>query len=102
MKKIVVGVRIDEHLRDKIQKLAKSEGKTISSYISEKIEDSISEAERIDFLVRNMYEEVLKLGDMLSHDGVQYRDICNHDQSYQHESLRSSVEGKQTKKRRCS
>lgn len=66
MKKIVVGVRIDEHLRDKIQKLAKSEGKTISSYISEKIEDSISEAERIDFLVRNMYEEVLKLGDMLS------------------------------------
>ena len=66
MKKIVVGVRIDEHLRDKIQKLAKSEGKTISSYISEKIEDSISEAERIDPLVRNMYEEVLKLGDMLS------------------------------------
>ena len=66
MKKIVVGIRIDEHLRDKIQKLAKSEGKTISAYISEKIEDSISETERIEPLVRNMYEEVLKLGDMLS------------------------------------
>ena len=66
MKKIVVGIRIDEYLRDKLQKLAKSEGKTLSSYISEKIEDSISETERIDLLVRNMYEEVLKLGDMLS------------------------------------
>ena len=66
MKKIVVGIRIDEYLRDKLQKLAKSEGKTLSSYISEKIEDSISETEGIDLLVRNMYEEVLKLGDMLS------------------------------------
>lgn len=66
MKKIVVGIRIDEYLRDKLQKLAKSEGKTLSSYISEKIEDSISETERIDLLVRNMHEEVLKLGDMLS------------------------------------
>ena len=66
MKKIVVGIRIDEYLRDKLQKLAKSEGKTLSSYISEKIEDSISETERINLLVRNMYEEVLKLGDMLS------------------------------------
>ena len=66
MKKIVVGIRIDEYLRDKLQKLAKSEGKTLSSYISEKIENSISETERIDLLVRNMYEEVLKLGDMLS------------------------------------
>ena len=66
MKKIVVGIRIDEYLRDKLQKLAKSEGKTLSSYISEKIEDSISETERIDLLVRNMYEEVLNLGDMLS------------------------------------
>lgn len=66
MKKIVVGIRIDEYLRDKLQKLAKSEGKTLSFYISEKIEDSISETERIDLLVRNMYEEVLKLGDMLS------------------------------------
>ena len=66
MKKIVVGVRIDEHLRDKLQKLAKSEGKTLSAYISEKIENSIFETERIGLLVRNMHEEVLKLGDMLS------------------------------------
>lgn len=66
MKKIVVGIRIDEHLRDKLQKLAKSEGKTLSAYISEKIEISIFETERIDLLVRNMHEEVLKLGDMLS------------------------------------
>lgn len=66
MKKIVVGIRIDEHLRDKLQKLAKSEGKTLSTYISEKIENSIFETERIDLLVRNMHEEVLKLGDMLS------------------------------------
>ena len=66
MKKIVVGIRIDEHLKDKLQKLADNAGVSLSAYSSEKLEDAISETERIDFLVRNMYEEVLKLGDMLS------------------------------------
>ena len=66
MKKIVVGIRIDEHLKDKLQKLADNAGVSLSAYSSEKLEDAISETERIDLLVRNMYEEVLKLGDMLS------------------------------------
>ena len=66
MKKIVVGIRIDEHLKDKLQKLADNAGISLSAYSSEKLEDAISETERIDLLVRNMYEEVLKLGDMLS------------------------------------
>ena len=66
MKKIVVGIRIDEHLKDKLQKLADNAGVSLSAYASEKLEDAISETERIDLLVRNMYEEVLKLGDMLS------------------------------------
>ena len=66
MKKIVVGIRIDEHLKDKLQKLADNAGVSLSAYASEKLEDAISETERIDLLVRNMYEEILKLGDMLS------------------------------------
>lgn len=66
MKKIVVGIRIDEHLKDKLQKLADNAGVSLSAYASEKLEDAISETERIDLLVHNMYEEVLKLGDMLS------------------------------------
>lgn len=66
MKKIVVGIRIDEHLKDKLQKLADNAGVSLSAYASERLEDAISETERIDLLVRNMYEEVLKLGDMLS------------------------------------
>ena len=66
MKKIVVGIRIDEHLKNKLQKLADNAGVSLSAYAAEKLEDAISETERIDLLVRNMYEEVLKLGDMLS------------------------------------
>ena len=66
MKKIVVGIRIDEHLKDKLQKLADNAGVSLSAYSSEKLEDAISETERIDLLVRNMHEEVLTLGDMLS------------------------------------
>lgn len=66
MKKIVVGIRIDEHLKEKLQKLADSAGVSLSAFVSEKIEETISETERMEPLVRNMYEEVLKLGDMLS------------------------------------
>ena len=66
MSKDVVGILIDENLKEKIQKLADSAGVSLSAYTSEKLEEAISETERIDLLVRNMYEEVLKLGDMLS------------------------------------
>ncbi len=66
MKKIVVGIRIDEHLKEKLQKLADSAGVSLSAFVSEKIEETISETERMEPLVRNMYEEILKLGDMLS------------------------------------
>ena len=66
MSTTVIGIRVDERFRDKLQKLADNAGVSLSAYASEKLEDAISEAERIDLLVRNMYEEVLKLGDMLS------------------------------------
>ena len=66
MSKDVVGILIDENLKEKIQKLADSAGVSLSAYASEKLEEAISDTERIDLLVRNMYEEVLKLGDMLS------------------------------------
>ena len=66
MSTTVIGIRVEEHFKDKLQKLADNAGVSLSAYASEKLEDAISETERIDLLVRNMYEEVLKLGDMLS------------------------------------
>ena len=66
MSKEVIGIRIDENLKEKLQKLADNAGVSLSAYASGKLEEAISETERIDLLVRNMYEEVLKLGDMLS------------------------------------
>lgn len=66
MSTTVIGIRVDEHFKDKLQKLADNAGISLSAYVSEKLEDAISETERIDLLIRNMYEEVLKLGDMLS------------------------------------
>ena len=66
MNTTVIGIRVEEHFKEKLQKLADNAGLSLSAYASEKLEDAISEAERIDLLVRNMHEEVLKLGDMLS------------------------------------
>ena len=66
MNTTVIGIRVEEHFKEKLQKLADNAGLSLSAYASEKLEDAISEAERIDLLVRNMHEEVLTLGDMLS------------------------------------
>ena len=54
MSKDVVGILIDENLKEKIQKLADSAGVSLSAYASEKLEEAISETERIDLLVRNI------------------------------------------------
>ena len=66
MNTTVIGIRVEEHFKEKLQKLVDNAGLSLSAYASEKLEDAISEAERIDLLVRNMHEEVLTLGDMLS------------------------------------
>ena len=66
MSTTVIGIRVEEHFKDKLQKLADKAGLSLSAYVLEKLEDAISETERMELLARNMYEEVLKLGDMLS------------------------------------
>ena len=66
MSTTVIGIRVEEHFKDKLQKLANKAGLSLSAYVSERLEDAISETERTDSLVQNLYEEVLKLGDMLS------------------------------------
>ena len=66
MSTTVIGIRVEEHFKDKLQKLADKAGLSLSAYVLEKLEDAISETERMELLARNIYEEVLKLGDMLS------------------------------------
>lgn len=66
MSTTVIGIRVEERFKDKLQKLADKAGLSLSAYVSERLEDAISETERTDSLVQNLYEEVLKLGDMLS------------------------------------
>ncbi len=66
MNTTVIGIRVEEHFKEKLQKLADNAGLSLSAYVLEKLEDAISETERMELLARNIYEEVLKLGDMLS------------------------------------
>ena len=66
MSTTVIGIRVEEHFKDKLQKLADKAGLSLSAYVLEKLEDAISETERMELLARNIYEQVLKLGDMLS------------------------------------
>ncbi len=66
MKKEVLAIRISDELRAKLEDRAKLNGVTISSLAAEFLDDATDEMMRIDMLCRNMYEELLKLGDMLS------------------------------------
>ena len=54
MSKEAVGIRIDENLKEKLQELADSAGVSLSAYASEKLEEAVSETERIDLLVHNI------------------------------------------------
>ena len=61
-----LSVRVDEDIYNEVKKRAESSGQTVSDYMLGIVEDMLDGDRDNTFLLRNTYEEVLKLGDMLS------------------------------------
>ena len=61
-----ISMRVDEGIYNEVKKRAESAGQTVSDYMLGMVEDMIDGDKDLILLQRNTYEEVLKLGDMLS------------------------------------
>ena len=61
-----ISMRVDEGVYNKVKKRAEAAGQTVSDYMLGVVEDMIDGDKDLILLLRNTYEEVLKLGDMLS------------------------------------
>ena len=61
-----ISMRVDEGIYNEVKKRAESTGQTVSDYMLGVVEDMIDGDKDLILLQRNTYEEVLKLGDMLS------------------------------------
>ena len=61
-----ISMRVDEGIYNEVKKRAESAGQTVSDYMLGVVEDVIDGDKDHILLLRNTYEEVLKLGDMLS------------------------------------
>ena len=61
-----ISMRVDEGIYNEVKKRAESTGQTVSDYMLGVVEDVIDGDKDLILLLRNTYEEVLKLGDMLS------------------------------------
>ena len=61
-----ISMRVDEDIYNEVKKRAESAGQTVSDYMLGMVEDKIDGDKDLILLQRNTYEEVLKLGDMLS------------------------------------
>lgn len=61
-----ISMRVDEGIYNEVKKRAESAGQTVSDYMLGVVEDVIDGDKDLILLLRNTYEEVLKLGDMLS------------------------------------
>ena len=61
-----LSMRVDESIYNEVKKRAESAGQTVSDYMLGVVEDMIDGDKDLILLLRNTYEEVLKLGDMLS------------------------------------
>lgn len=59
-------MRVDEGVYNEVKKRAESAGQTVSDYMLGVVEDVIDGDKDFILLLRNTYEEVLKLGHMLS------------------------------------
>lgn len=62
----LISLRVDEDVYDAVKKRAETAGQTISDFMLEIIEDMLEGNKDSTLLIRNTYDEVLKLGDMLS------------------------------------
>lgn len=61
-----ISMRVDEGIYNEVKKRAESADQTVSDYMLGIVEDLIDGDKDLILLLRNTYEEVLKLGDMLS------------------------------------
>ena len=61
-----ISMRVDEGIYNEVKKRAESADQTVSDYMLGIVEDLIDGDKDLLLLLRNTYEEVLKLGDMLS------------------------------------
>lgn len=62
----LISLRVDEDIYDAVKKRAEAAGQTISDFMLGIIEDMLEGNKDSTLLIRNTYDEVLKLGDMLS------------------------------------
>ena len=62
----LISLRVDEDIYDAVRKRAEAAGQTVSDFMLGVIEDMLEGNKDSTLLTRNTYEEVLKLGDMLS------------------------------------
>lgn len=62
----LISLRVDEDMYDAVKKRAEAAGQTVSDLMLEIVEDMLEGNKDSMLLVRNTYDEVLKLGDMLS------------------------------------
>lgn len=62
----LISLRVNEDIYDAVKKHAEAAGQTVSDFMLGVIEDMLDENKDSTLLIRNTYDEVLKLGDMLS------------------------------------
>ena len=62
----LISLRVDEDIYDAVKKRAETAGQTVSDFMLGIIEDMLERNKDSTLLIRNTYDEVLKLGDMLS------------------------------------
>ena len=62
----LISIRVDEDIYEAVKKRAEAAGQTVSDFMLGIIEDMLEGNKDSTLLIRNTYDEVLKLGDMLS------------------------------------
>lgn len=62
----LISLRVNEDIYAAVKKHAEAAGQTVSDFMLGVIEDMLDENKDSTLLIRNTYDEVLKLGDMLS------------------------------------
>ena len=62
----LISLRVDEDIYDAVKKRAEVAGQTVSDFMLGIIEDMLEGNKDSTILIRNTYDEVLKIGDMLS------------------------------------
>ena len=62
----LISIRVDEDIYNAVKKRAEAAGQTVSDFMLEIIEGMLEGNKDFTLLIRNTYDEVLKLGDMLS------------------------------------